>query len=598
MTHTLTPTTAVASITKRRSTAPFARLMRNPLGAASVVILVVTFLLCMLAPLISGHNPNATDLANTFAPPSSEHWLGTDSVGRDVWSRLLYGGQVTFAAAALAAVVAMLLGIPSGLIAGYYGGRFDTVSYWLADMLLSLPGIVILLAARSVLGPSVWISMVIFGVLFSPGFYRLVRTSVMSVRNELYVDAARVSGLPDYRIIGRHVLYVVRAPLIIQAALIAGIAIAIQAGLGFLGLDDSMTPSWGMMLNDGFANIFRAPEFLAVPAIAIGIVTAALALLGNAVRDALEEGDKPRRRRRRTRPVASPPTAAAATPESPAATRLLTVDHLSIEYPDADAGAVRVVDDVSFHVDRGEVLGIVGESGSGKTQTAFAVLGLLPDEACLAGGRVVFDGIELIGPTSTPTAIEPLRGLRISYVPQEPSSNLDPAFTVGYQLTRPLIKVLKLSKAEARRRALEILETVGIPDPERTFRAYPHEISGGMAQRVLIAGAVSCEPDLIIADEPTTALDVTVQAEVLDLLRDLRERLGISIVMVTHNFGVVADLCDRLVVMQRSRVVEAGDVRQVLTTPREQYTRDLLAATLEGKAPRTLLIDTPEGSSR
>jgi peptide/nickel transport system permease protein len=165
-------------------------------------------------------------------------------------------------------------------------------------------------------------------------------------------------------------------------------------------------------------------------------------------------------------------------------------------------------------------------------------------------------------------------------------SNLDPLFTIGHQLTAPMRKHLRISKEEARRRAIELLDRVGIKDPERTMRAYPHEVSGGMAQRVLIAGAVSCDPQLIVADEPTTALDVTVQAEILDLLRSLRDERGLAMVFVTHNFGVVADLCDSVVVMQNGHVVEHGAVEKVLRDPEHDYTKSLLASTLDGTAPR------------
>ena len=186
-----------------------------------------------------------------------------------------------------------------------------------------------------------------------------------------------------------------------------------------------------------------------------------------------------------------------------------------------------------------------------------------------------------------------LRGKRISYIPQEPMSNLDPAFTIGSQLSTPMVRVLGVTKAEARQRALELLASVGIPDPQRTYDAYPHEVSGGMAQRVLIAGAISCAPDLIIADEPTTALDVTVQAEVLDVLRDLQRKLGLGIILVTHNFGVVADICDRVVVMQNGRLVEECPVRQILRTPQHPYTQMLLSSMLEGKPPMTPLLAGP-----
>jgi peptide/nickel transport system permease protein len=229
----------------------------------------------------------------------------------------------------------------------------------------------------------------------------------------------------------------------------------------------------------------------------------------------------------------------------------------------------------------------VGESGSGKSQTAFAVLGLLPREAQVATTRLVFDGTELgrLGRAE----MNRYRGRRIAYVPQEPMSNLDPSFRIGAQLVEPVRRHLGMSAAEARARTLGLLERVGISDPERVFRAYPHQISGGMAQRVLIAGAVSCEPDLLIADEPTTALDVTVQAEVLDLMRSLQRERNMGVILVTHDFGVVADICDRVTVMQTGTVVESAPVEQLFAAPQHPYTRMLLSSTLEDTEPRSAL---------
>jgi peptide/nickel transport system permease protein len=191
-----------------------------------------------------------------------------------------------------------------------------------------------------------------------------------------------------------------------------------------------------------------------------------------------------------------------------------------------------------------------------------------------------------------------LRGRKIAYIPQEPMSNLDPSFTVGSQLVEPLRLKLGLSRAEAKARALDLLAKVGIPNPERTYRAYPHEVSGGMAQRVLIAGAISCEPDLLIADEPTTALDVTVQAEVLNLLRDLEHELDMGVILVTHNFGVVADLCDRVSVMRNGRIVETGQVKSIFAHPEHEYTKSLFAAILDEAPARGALPEPSEGAAR
>ncbi|MDO8108007.1 dipeptide/oligopeptide/nickel ABC transporter permease/ATP-binding protein [Isoptericola sp. b441] len=578
---------------------PLRRLLKSPTGLIALVILAGVVLMALLAPLLTSQDPNHADLTAVLLPPGGDHLLGTDSAGRDIWARLVFGSRLTLAAAAVAAVVAIAIGLPSGLVAGYYGGIFDGVANWSTNVLMSLPAIIVLLAVRAAVGPSVWISMVIFGVLLSPGYYRLTRTAVQSVRNELYVDAARVSGLSDGRIISRHVLSVVRAPIIIQTAIVAGLSITVASSLDFLGLGDPTVPTWGVMVSDGFKNIYRQPISLLWSSLAITLVIGGFVLLGNALRDSLEDLEKTKEKRakpaggRRARPVAV---------EVGTEHHLLKVTDLQVAYPQPRGGRKVVVDGVSFHVDRDEVVGIVGESGSGKSQTAFSILGLLPDNAILTRGAIQFDGAYTVAPGEdhvTQSRLAPLRGKRIGYIPQEPMSNLDPAFTIGAQLSRPMVTVMGLSKKAAKQRALQLLASVGIPDPNRTYHAYPHEVSGGMAQRVLIAGAISCEPDLIIADEPTTALDVTVQAEVLDVMRELQQRLKIGIIIVTHNFGVVADMCDRVLVMQDGSLVETGAVRQILHAPQHPYTRMLLSSMLEGKTPMThLLADSTAGSDR
>ncbi|WP_458780559.1 dipeptide/oligopeptide/nickel ABC transporter permease/ATP-binding protein [Arthrobacter sp. D3-16] len=586
------------------------RLLKNPLGIAALVILAAIVVLALLAPVLAPFDENFSDITKTLAEPDDVNILGTDSAGRDVWSRLLFGAQLTLLSALLCASVAIAIGLPAGLIAGYYAGKFEAVSNWVVSILMSLPGLIVLLTIRAAFGPSVWISMIAFGVLISPSYFRLTRTAVQSVRNELYVDAARVSGLSDWSIIARHIFSVVRAPIIIQTAAIAGVAIAIQSGLEFLGLGDPTKATWGVMLSEGFKNVYLTPTLLLWPALAMALTIGALVLLGNAIRDALEDGEKITHRKKkaaqaegttaapaRVRPSRQP----AAAVETGTEHHLVKVTNLGVGYPQADGSIKKVVDDVSFHVDRGEILGIVGESGSGKSQTAFSILGLLPDNARIVSGSIQFDGNYTVAPGEDRVSqdrLSKLRGRRISYIPQEPMSNLDPAFTIGYQLVTPMVRVLGISKQEATQRALKLLSDVGIVNPDRTFKAYPHEVSGGMAQRVLIAGAISCEPDLIIADEPTTALDVTVQADVLDLIRDLQRRLGVGVILVTHNFGVVADLCDRVAVMQNGRLVEEGPVREILRNPKEQYTQTLLNSMLEGKEPMTMLASTsPKGAA-
>lgn len=559
------------------------RLLRNPLGAASAGVLLLLVVAVLLAPLIAPQAPDASALGAAFEGPSAAHPLGMDSAGRDILSRLLYGGRNTLGGALIALGVALALGVPTGLYAGYRAGWFDSAANWAVNLVMALPAMVVLLASRAILGPNVWVLMIVLGVLAAPSFFRLVRGIVANVRKELYVDAAKVSGLSDARIVGRHILIVVRGPVIIQVALVAGIAIGLQAGLEFLGVGSGSSATWGAMLNEAFQNIQRAPLLMLWPGLALGITNGALVLLAGALRDALEERGGPPaggRSPRRARPAPVLEAPAEAGPRSP----LLSVRGLTVVYDRPDGPPKQVVHGVDLDVAPGEIVGLVGESGSGKSQTAFSVLGILPEGGRIGSGSVTVNGRETVGLPEREHRT--LRGGTVAYVPQEPMSNLDPAFTIGSQLMEPMRHVLGITRKEARTRALDLLRLVEIPSPEQTMRLYPHEISGGIAQRVLIAGAMSCDPELLIADEPTTALDVVVQAEVLELLRRLQRDRGLGVLLVTHNLGVVADLCDRVAVMSAGRIVETGTAEQVVHAPRDPYTRSLLEAVLDDAPPR------------
>jgi peptide/nickel transport system permease protein len=592
--HTPDPELAVPTAPAAAAQAGLARrVLRNPLALVSLGFLALIIFGAVFAPLIAPFEPNTADISNVLAAPGGPHLLGTDVAGRDVFSRLLFAARFSLAGSLVALVTSMLIGVTGGLLAGYFGRWIDTAWTWVISLLMALPAIIVLLAARAVVGPSLWTSMVIFGVLLCPAFFRLVYASVTAVRNELYVDAARVAGLSDARIIARHILTVVRAPIVIQSAIVGGVGLGIQSGLEFLGMGDINVPTWGQMLSDGFLNLYTNPLLMVWPATAIGLTLIALTLLANALRDELERASGPRRRkaskagRKGSTAVAAPAGEETIRNEdgTPAGKEtVLEVKNLSVAYPNHGGGTKTVVHDVSLTIARGEVHGLVGESGSGKTQTAWSVLRLLPEGGHIATGSIVFDGRDLAGLSDR--EMEKLRGRRIAYIPQEPMSNLDPSFTIGSQLVEPMTICLGISKKEATERALKLLARVGIPNPQRTFDSYPHQVSGGMAQRVLIAGAVSCEPDLLIADEPTTALDVTVQAEVLDLLRDLQNEFHMAVILVTHNFGVVADLCDRVSVMRLGRIVETGPARAIFRNPQHPYTRELLGAILSEAEPR------------
>jgi ABC-type dipeptide/oligopeptide/nickel transport system ATPase component len=254
---------------------------------------------------------------------------------------------------------------------------------------------------------------------------------------------------------------------------------------------------------------------------------------------------------------------------------LLDVQHLSVVF-DGSRPAVTAVDDVSFQIAPGETLGLVGESGSGKSVTAFSILRLVPAPGRIAGGRIIFDGRDLLAMPER--EMRQVRGARISLIFQEPMTALNPVMRVGDQIAEALTVHGQATREAAHRRAVELLEAVHIPEAARRVRDYPHQLSGGMRQRVMIAIALACRPALVIADEPTTALDVTIQAQVLDLLRELRARYNLALLLITHDFGVIAEMADRVAVMYRGAIVEEGPVRQILRNPVHEYTRGLLAA--------------------
>ncbi|TDC80507.1 dipeptide/oligopeptide/nickel ABC transporter permease/ATP-binding protein [Streptomyces hainanensis] len=560
-------------------------LLRNPMAVGSVVTLAVMTLLCLLAPLITGHDSMYSSVDHVNAPIGTEGWLlGGDAQGRDMWSRLLASISVSLTAALIGTGVAVIIGVVFGLVAGYVGRTIDSIASWVFDLVLALPSLLMLIVLLPVTRGSYQLTMMLLGIMLSPGVYRLVRNMVIGIRRELYIDAAKVAGLSTWRILTRHVFFVVRGPIVIQAAFIATICINVQAGLAFLGVGAN-TPSFGSMISLAFTNLYGEPIQLVWPTLGLVALTGALILFANAYRDALAGTTTAARRRSRRAlaDVVKRADEAAPTTEKPTEKALLTVRDLRIAYPRSDGSLNEVVHEVSLTVDSGEIVGLVGESGSGKTQTAFAMLGLLPHEAVVSAKELSLGGRPLLG--LTPTELRELRGPDLAYIPQEPMSNLDPSFTVGSQLVEPLRRTMP--RAQAKQRVLELLARVGIPDPPRTFHSYPHQISGGMAQRVLIAGAVATQPKVLIADEPTTALDVTVQAEILDLLRELQHELRMGVLLVTHNFGVVADLCDRVVVMRDGRDVETGEVRQIFHHPAHEYTRSLIDSILDEETVRT-----------
>ncbi len=581
-----------------------ARFLRRPAGAVSTAVLLLVVLVAILAPWLSPYDPNAVDLGLTRALPSPEHPLGGDTTGRDVLSRLLWGARATLWGALVAIVSSVVLGVPAGLAAGYYGSATDRIGMWVSDGLQAVPGMIILLIVAASTRNDFTLLMVTVGVLMAPGYFRLTRSTVLAVRGEAYVDAARVSGLSDLRIMARHIVRSVTAPIVIQTALTAGIAMGMQAGLQFLGIGGGTTPGWGAAMAEGFRVMRTDPLLLLWPSLALGITIAVLAVTGSTLADVIgvKRPTLSRRERKRIAALNAEKRPAGATTTTTGSISVAAVDsavrleNLRVSYETAD-GEVEVVHGITLDVAPGEVLGIVGESGSGKSQTVFSMLDLLPRSGYYTADAIWIGGEDVTTLSKRDRA--QLLGHEIGYIPQEPMSNLDPSYTIGYQLTEPLRAVHGMSRSEARDRALAMLDRVGIVDPQRVMRAYPHELSGGMAQRVLIAGAIAGKPSVLVADEPTTALDVTVQAEVLELLRELQREYGMALVIVTHNFGVVADICDRVVVMRSGSIVEIDDVEPIFSHAESAYTRELIAASLDGAESRSELdAPVPAGGRR
>ena len=571
----------------------FVRLLRRPAGLVSLAVLALILLVAILAPWISPHDPNEVILSQARALPSWAHPLGGDNTGRDVLSRLIWGTQITLWGAFVSILTSLVLGVPSGLAAGYFGGATDRIGTWISDALQSVPGMIILLIVGANTGNDLTILMVTVGVFMAPGYFRLTRSTVLAVRGEMYVDAARVAGLTDLRIMSRHVIRQVIAPIVIQSALTAGMAMGMQAGLQFLGIGGGTTPGWGAAMNEGFQVMRTAPLLLLWPSIALGVAIAAFAVLGSTLGDVINS-KQPVLSRKQRRAVEAANAANRAAPKSTttgsisvaAVDSAVRLENLRVNYETA-AGEVEVVHGITLDVAPGEVLGIVGESGSGKSQTVFSMLDLLPKSGYYTADAIWIGGEDVTTLSRKDRAR--LLGSEIGYIPQEPMTNLDPSYTIGAQLTEPLRAVHGMSRAEARERAFAMLERVGIVDPVRVMKSYPHELSGGMAQRVLIAGAIAGKPSVLVADEPTTALDVTVQAEVLELLRELQQEYQMALVIVTHNFGVVADICDRVVVMRSGSIVEIDDVGPIFADAENPYTRELIAASLDGAASRVEL---------
>jgi peptide/nickel transport system permease protein len=552
---------------------------RNKLAFAGLCFLGALVVVAIFAPWIAPYD-FSTQHGIGLQGPSGDHWLGTDGLGRDTFSRLVYASRVSLRVSVTVVLLSLVVAVPLGLLAGYRGGITDTLLMRVAEAGLSFPPLVLALAVASLLGSGTGNATWAISVVFIPGLMRVVRGQALAVRRETFVEASRAIGTRDRRIIFHRVFPSVASPVIVQATVYLGNALLAEAALSYLGLGtDLPTPSWGNMLREAYDSaLFLEPAQLILPATAIVLTVLAFNSLGDGLRDAVGLAhDSGAQRIDGRRGITTVTRERTGTPAPAEPDALLEIRGLSVQFG-SGASAVRVIDDLDLTIRRGEVLGVVGESGSGKTVTAMSIMRLLPSPpAQIVAGEIMFDGRDLLAlPFSQ---MRKVRGNEIAMIFQDPMSSLDPSFTIGSQLVEVQRLHHDVSRGDARRKAAELLDMVGIAEARRRIDSYPHELSGGMRQRVMIAMALANRPKLLIADEPTTALDVTVQAQILQLLRDLQAEIGMALMFVTHDLGVIADIADRVAVMYAGQLVEQAPVEPIFETPRHPYSSGLLSAT-------------------
>jgi len=554
------------------------RLARNRLAAVGGVILLLVVAAALAAPILPLQPPNATDTAQRFLRPFSEgHLLGTDHLGRDLLSRLLWGTRLSLAVGVAAATIAAFFGSAIGITAGYAGGRFDNIVMRGVDVLMAFPYILLALAIVAALGPGLVNALIAVAVVTIPFFARNIRGVTVGLAQREFVDAARLSGMGHARIVLTELLPNVLPVIVIAMSTTVGWMILETAGLSFLGLGSQPPQAdLGSMLGEARAALITNPHTSVVPGLMIFTIVMGINLLGDGVRDALD----PRLASGAlTRPAPATAVRRSALPEAGGGGTALSVRGLETRFEPGGA-VLRAVRGVDLTIAPAECLGIIGESGSGKSVTALSLTRLVASPpGVITGGRADFAGEELIGAPFR--RLRALRGDRVAYIFQDPLSTLHPLMRVGDQLAEAIRVHHAVPLAEARERAVALLGDVRIPNPDSRLRAYPHELSGGMRQRVGIAMALANGPDLLIADEPSTALDVTVQAEILALLDELRREKGLALIFITHDFGVVAQLTDRVAVMYAGEIVEEGPTEAVLATPAHPYTRRLIACVPE-----------------
>ena len=590
-----------------RLSAPGIRFRALPTGSKiALSFLAAITLVAIFAPWLAPHDP----LASTGAPigaPNSEYLFGTDRQGRDILSRLMYGARASLQVGLGAVALALIMGGILGALAATSSKFVSELIMRVMDVLMAFPGIALAAVLLASLGNSVGTIIFTIAVVYTPQLARVVRAQVLAAWDEDYVRAERVMGAPRFYILLKHVVRNTIAPVLVFATVMVADAIILEASLSFLSAGvRPPNPSWGNVIADGRALVLAGGWWATTFA-------GAVILLSEGMTDAMVN---PKLRRKvKIEETTEQPTVEALAASAALTVRdrkasadletvleelkgaearrtdrlqadasarvILEVKDLSIYFPER-FGDTPVVDRVSFTVTEGQTMGLVGESGSGKSITSLAIIGLLDKKAKITGS-VLFEGQELVG--ASEADFQKLRGSVISMVYQDALSSLNPSMLIKDQMKQ-------LTRRGGRKSPEELLRLVKL-DPERTLASYPHELSGGQRQRVLIAMALSRSPKLVIADEPTTALDVTVQAEVIKLLNELREQLGFAMIFVSHDLALVAQVAHRISVMYAGQIVEAGATSQLLSNPMHEYTRGLLGSVLSIESGSERLYQIP-----
>ncbi|MEV8313919.1 dipeptide/oligopeptide/nickel ABC transporter permease/ATP-binding protein [Streptomyces sp. NPDC059900] len=561
---------------------------RTPVGACAGLLLLAVLVLAVLAPVLWGDQASAVDTDAIQQGPSDAHLLGTDNLGRDIFCRVLVATRLSLLLAVTATALGVVLGLILGAVPSVLPRRAGRLITSVVDIAVAFPGLLLALFFAVIFGVGATGAVLAIGLAMAPAFARLTQTLSASVAGQDFVAAARTVGVGRIRLLTRHILPNIAEPLAVNATIGAGSSLLAFAGLSFLGLGiQAPDYDWGRLLGEGLGRINLTPAPALAPCVAVVVTGLAFNLFGEAAAAALGV-----RTLSRTTTGARPlsPLAPTASDRPDAEGQpVLAVEDLRVAFP-GPAGWATPVRGVSFAVEAGEAVGVVGESGSGKSLTAMAVSRLIAPPAQVSAHRMDFTGTPLLG--TDERELRRLLGTSLAMVFQDPMSSFNPVTGMGRQLAEVAEHHQGLSRRAAFARAVDRLRAVHVPAPERRARQYPHEFSGGMRQRAMIGMGLMGDPKLVIADEPTTALDVTVQRQVLRLLAEVREERGTALLLISHDITVVARTCDRVLVMYAGRIVEDLPAADLFTAARHPYTRALLAAVpdLETDRDRPLAV--------